>query len=98
MTCLRDYQRRAVEQVCLAAKRGQKRVVVCQPVGSGKTEVQAELCRIARYPVNVVPLVDLMRQNRDRMELRLGEKVDIEQELSLSHHCNNLDKFVYQTS
>jgi superfamily II DNA or RNA helicase len=76
---LRDYQQRAVEQVCKAAKRGDRRVVVCQPVGSGKTEVQAELCRIARFPVNVIPLVDLMRQNRDRLELRLGERVDIEQ-------------------
>ena len=76
---LRDYQQKAVEQVCLAAKRGHRRIVVCQPVGSGKTEVQAELCRIARFPVNIIPLVDLMRQNRDRLELRLGERVDIEQ-------------------
>jgi superfamily II DNA or RNA helicase len=76
---LRDYQRRSVEQVCLAAKRGERRVVVCQPVGSGKTEVMAELCRIARFPLMVVPLVDLMRQGRDRLEMRLGERCDIEQ-------------------
>jgi superfamily II DNA or RNA helicase len=76
---LRDYQRSAVESVCRAAKRGQKRIVVCQPVGSGKTEVMAELCRIARYPLKVVPLLDLMRQGRDRLELRLGERCDIEQ-------------------
>jgi superfamily II DNA or RNA helicase len=98
MTCLRDYQRRAVEQVCLAAKRGQKRVVVCQPVGSGKTEVQAELCRIARYPVNVVPLVDLMRQNRDRMELRLGEKVDIEQGANFAESIEGLRRRVIVAS
>lgn len=71
-TLLRDYQRSAVAAVCRAAKSGQKRIVVCQPVGSGKTEVMAELCRIARYPLMVVPLIDLMRQGRDRLELRLA--------------------------
>ena len=76
---LRDYQRSAIQGVCAAAKRGEKRIVVCQPVGSGKTEIIAELCRIARYPLSIVPLVDLMRQNRDRLELRLGESCDIEQ-------------------
>jgi superfamily II DNA or RNA helicase len=78
-TLLRDYQRSAVASVCRAAKSGQKRIVVCQPVGSGKTEVMAELCRIARYPLMMVPLIDLMRQGRDRLELRLGERCDIEQ-------------------
>lgn len=76
---LRDYQQSAVRSVCLAAKRGERRIVVCQPVGSGKTEVMAELCRIARYPLGVVPLVDLMWQFSDRMELRLGERCGIEQ-------------------
>jgi superfamily II DNA or RNA helicase len=79
MVMLRDYQKRAVQAVCKAAKAGHRRIVVCQPVGSGKTEVQAELCRLARYPLGIVPLVDLMRQNRDRLELRLGERCDIEQ-------------------
>jgi len=76
---LRDYQKAAVAAVCNAARKGQKRIVVCQPVGSGKTEVMAELSRIARYPMLMVPLIDLMRQGRDRFELRLGEKCDIEQ-------------------
>jgi len=76
---LRDYQKNAIEGVCASAKRGDRRIVVCQPVGSGKTEVQAELCRIARYPLSIVPLVDLMHQNRERLELRLGESCDIEQ-------------------
>ena len=76
---LREYQKRAVEAVCRAAKNGERRITVCQPVGTGKTEVQAELCRLAKYPLNVVPLLDLMRQNRDRMELRLGERCDVEQ-------------------
>ena len=76
---LRDYQKSAVEAVCRAARRGERRIVVCQPVGSGKTEVMAELCRIGRYPMMVVPLVDVMRQGRDRLEMRLGEKCDVEQ-------------------
>lgn len=76
---LRDYQKNAVSTVCQAAKSGQRRMVVCQPVGSGKTEVMAELCRLARFPLMIVPLIDLMRQGRDRLELRLGEKCDIEQ-------------------
>jgi len=75
---LRDYQLRAVDDVCRAARNGERRVTVCQPVGTGKTEVIAELCRIAKYPLFIVPLIDLMRQGRDRLELRLGEKCDIE--------------------
>lgn len=76
---LRDYQKAAVEAVCRAAKQGQRRIVVCQPVGSGKTEVIAELCRIARYPLDMIPLVDLMRQHIGRLEMRLGERCDVEQ-------------------
>ena len=76
---LRDYQKSAVASVLSAARAGQKKIVVCQPVGSGKTEVIAELCRLARRPLVVAPLIDLMRQARDRLQLRLGEKCDIEQ-------------------
>lgn len=76
---LREYQKSAVAAVCNAARRGQRRIVVCQPVGSGKTEVMAELASIARFPLVVVPLLDLMRQGRDRLEMRLGERCDIEQ-------------------
>lgn len=76
---LRDYQRNGVSGVCRAAKRGERRITVCQPVGSGKTEVIAELCRLARYPLVVVPQINLMRQARDRLEMRLPEECDIEQ-------------------
>ena len=76
---LRDYQKAAVEAVCRSARRGERRIVVCQPVGSGKTEVMAELCRIGRFPLMIVPLVDVMRQGRDRLELRLNEQCDVEQ-------------------
>jgi superfamily II DNA or RNA helicase len=76
---LRDYQRKSVYEVCRAAKGGARRITVCQPVGSGKTEVIAELCRLARYPLVVVPQIGIMRQARDRLEDRLGEECDIEQ-------------------
>ena len=78
---LRDYQQSAVSKVCSAAKAGDRRIVVCQPVGSGKTEVMAELCRKAKYPLVIAPLIDLMKQARDRLELRLDENCDIEQGL-----------------
>jgi superfamily II DNA or RNA helicase len=76
---LRDYQKNAVDTVCATARAGQKRIVVCQPVGSGKTEVMAELCRMAKRPLVIAPLLDLMRQARDRLQLRLDERCDIEQ-------------------
>lgn len=76
---LRDNQLAAVAAVLEAARRGERRIVVCQPVGSGKTEIIAELCRIGRRPLVVAPLLDLMRQARDRLEMRLGERCDIEQ-------------------
>ena len=76
---LRDYQKRAVQEVCQAAKVGDRRITFCLPVGAGKTEVIAELFRIAKYPLLIAPLIDLMRQGRDRLELRLGESCDIEQ-------------------
>lgn len=91
---LRCYQRAAVESVCRAAKSGQRRLVVCQPVGSGKTEVMAELCRIAKYPLVIAPLVDLMRQARDRLTLRLDERVDIEQGLMRAESLDGLRKRV----
>lgn len=76
---LRDYQKDTVRQVCLAAKRGDRRITVALPTGAGKTEVFAELCRLARYPLVVTPLLELMRQAHDRLERRLGEACDIEQ-------------------
>jgi superfamily II DNA or RNA helicase len=91
---LRDYQKRAVETVLRAAKNGERRITVCQPVGTGKTEVQAELCRIAKYPLDVVPLLDLMRQNRDRLEMRLGEKCDIEQGPNFAESIDGLRRRV----
>ena len=87
---LRDYQRQAVEDVCIAAKRGERRITVCQPVGTGKTEVICELFRLAKRPLLIVPLLDLMRQWRDRLEMRLGEECDIEQGGNYAEHIFGL--------
>jgi superfamily II DNA or RNA helicase len=76
---LRDYQQASVRQICLTAKGGARRITCALPTGAGKTEVFAELCRIGRYPLVIAPLLELMRQSRDRLQLRLGEEVDIEQ-------------------
>jgi len=91
---LRDYQRNTVHEVCRAAKRGEKRIVFCLPVGSGKTEVIAELCRIAKYPLVIAPLIDLMRQARDRLELRLDERCDIEQQGNYAESIEGLRRRV----
>lgn len=91
---LRDYQKSAVSSVCDSAKRGDRRIVVCQPVGSGKTEVMAELCRLGRNPLVVAPLIDLMKQARDRLQLRLGEKCDIEQGGMRAEHMEGLRRRV----
>jgi superfamily II DNA or RNA helicase len=76
---LRDYQQDTVSRVCRAARSGARRITVALPTGAGKTEVFAELCRLARQPLVVTPLLELMRQARDRLELRLGEGCEIEQ-------------------
>jgi superfamily II DNA or RNA helicase len=91
---LRENQRTAVSAVCQAAKRGERRIVVCQPVGSGKTEIIAELCRLGRRPLVVAPLLDLMRQARDRLEMRLGEKCDIEQGAMVAESVEGLRRRV----
>jgi superfamily II DNA or RNA helicase len=87
---LREYQVQAVEDVCRAARDGERRITVCQPVGTGKTEVVAELCRIAKHPLFIMPLIDLMRQGRDRLELRLGERCDVEHQGSRAEWLEGL--------
>lgn len=91
---LRENQRDAVDAVCSAARKGDRRIVVCQPVGSGKTEIIAELCRRAKRPLVVAPLLDLMRQARDRLEMRLGEKCDIEQGAMMAESIEGLRRRV----
>jgi superfamily II DNA or RNA helicase len=79
MVVLRDYQISTVREVCRAAKQGDRRITFCLPVGTGKTEVIAELCRLARYPLVIAPLIDLMHQAKSRLEKRLDEPCDVEQ-------------------
>ena len=76
---LRDYQQATVRQICLAARGGARRITCALPTGAGKTEVFAELCRIGRYPLVIAPLLELLKQSTDRLQLRLGEQCDIEQ-------------------
>jgi superfamily II DNA or RNA helicase len=91
---LRDYQVRSVREVCAAARNGERRITFCLPVGAGKTEVIAELFRLAKYPLLICPLLDLMRQGRDRLELRLDERCDIEQGGSYAESIEGLRRRV----
>jgi superfamily II DNA or RNA helicase len=91
---LRENQKTAVQGVCKAARAGERRIVVCQPVGSGKTEIIAELCRLAKRPLVITPLLDLMRQARDRLEMRLGERCDIEQGAMVAESMEGLRRRV----
>lgn len=75
---LRDCQRKLVQGVLSARRAGERRITVCSPTGTGKTEIMAELCRLGQYPVVIEHLNVLMEQTRDRLELRLGEGVDVE--------------------
>jgi len=76
---LRDYQQNQYRGVIEAARQGVRRICVASPTGTGKTEVMAELCRVAQYPVVIEHLVDLVTQTHARLEKRLDERVDIEQ-------------------
>jgi superfamily II DNA or RNA helicase len=91
---LRDYQQDTVRSICLAAKGGARRITVALPTGAGKTEVFAELCRIARFPLVIAPLIELMRQARDRLQLRLGEGCDIEQGANFAEWIEGLRRRV----
>lgn len=79
MIQMREYQRQAVESIVGAAKSGSRRVCVCLPVGSGKTVVMSELCRMARRPVVVSPSLSLLGQLHGCLEHWLEERVDVEQ-------------------
>lgn len=76
---LRPYQQAMVDAILRAARGGQRSILVQSPTGTGKTEVFAELCRLAKYPLVVAPELAPMEQARERLELRLGERCDVEQ-------------------
>lgn len=82
MVVLRDYQREAVQCGVEAARRGAKRVLLCSPVGSGKTVIMSELIRMARRPIVVSPSLNLLGQLHRNLEHWLGERVGIEQGLN----------------
>ena len=76
---LRSYQLAVVEAILRAARAGSRRLLFQLPTGCGKTETFAELCRLAKFPMVIAPQLAPMEQAKERLELRLGEKCDVEQ-------------------
>jgi superfamily II DNA or RNA helicase len=76
---LRSYQLAVVEAILRAARAGSRRLLFQLPTGCGKTETFAELCRLAKFPMVIAPQLTPMEQAKERLELRLGEKCDVEQ-------------------
>jgi superfamily II DNA or RNA helicase len=76
---LRDYQRDQVNAVCREARAGRNRAVVASAVGTGKSVVIGELCRLAKRPLVISPALSVMEQLADNMANWLGEFVDVEQ-------------------
>lgn len=81
MITLREYQGAAVQRAIGARKSGLNRISICLPVGSGKTAVMTELCRIAKRPIVISPSLNLMWQLHATMEKWLSERVGVEQGL-----------------
>lgn len=79
MVVLRPYQKEAVASAISAVRRGRRRVSLCSPVGSGKTAIITELCRLAKRPIVISPSLNLMYQLKDCLERWLGERVGVEQ-------------------
>lgn len=79
MIQFRPYQRRGCDSVIQAARSGHKNAVLCSPVGSGKSVMMAELCRVSRRPVVLSPSLALLYQLHGNLQRWLDEKVDVEQ-------------------
>lgn len=75
----RPYQREGCDAVIGEARLGRKNAVLCSPVGSGKSVMMAELCRVARRPVVISPSLPLLFQLHGNLQRWLDEKVDVEQ-------------------
>lgn len=75
----RDYQMEQVEAVISACRRSDEPQCVGSAVGTGKGFLIAELCRIAKRPLVVVPNLPLLYQMHETLARRLGEEIDIEQ-------------------
>jgi superfamily II DNA or RNA helicase len=87
MISLREYQGQAVKSAIDARRRGRNRITLCSPVGSGKTAIMAELCRLAKRPIALSPSLNLMHQLHGNLEGWLSERVGIEQGL---HRLNSI--------
>lgn len=78
---LRPYQRRAVEGVTGAWRRGVRRVLLVSPTGSGKTRMGQELVqRVVTYGHRVLWIAhrdELIVQARDRLAEGLGVDVGV---------------------
>lgn len=75
----REYQMEQVEAVISACKKSDAPQCVGSAVGTGKGFLIAELCRIAKRPLVVVPNLPLLYQMHETLARRLGEEIDIEQ-------------------
>ena len=89
---LRDYQKKAIQQVIQLRKEGYRRLLVCLPTGAGKTVVFSELCRLATRDVLVLAhREELLAQAKDKIEgMTEGKaRVGIEQgDLQAGEDCN----------
>lgn len=75
----RDYQKKAVQSVYASARSGSKQSVICSPVGSGKSVIMAELCRVARRPIVISPSLPLLDQLVSNLGVWLNEPIEVEQ-------------------
>jgi superfamily II DNA or RNA helicase len=94
----REYQTQAIEAVLSASRRGRKRVSVCSPVGSGKTVIMAELCRLARRPMVISPSLALFDQLHSNLRVWLDEGIDLEQGLNRAATIQGLRRRVVVAS
>lgn len=98
MISRRPYQQSGIDSVLAAARRGAGNAVVCSPVGSGKSVMISELCRIARRPVVISPSLPLLDQLHRNLCGWLGEQVDVEQGVRKAEYIIGLKKRVVVAS
>lgn len=98
MISRRQYQQKGIEGVLAEARRGAKNTVVCSPVGSGKSVMISELCRMARRPVVISPSLTLLDQLHRNLCKWLDEPVDVEQGLRKAEYVIGLKRRVVVAS
>lgn len=90
---LRDYQKKAIQEVLHHRNAGYKRVLVCLPTGAGKTVIFSELCRLAKRDVLVLAhREELLEQAKSKIEgmTEGSAKVDIEQGVHFATEQSNV--------